>query len=114
MSLEKSLSKQELVVIASNVLSRYNVYTSLDYKEVLAMTTGTLNKWGNSQGVIIPKDFCDRLGIKPGDKVNISLKDDKIIIEPEREFTLSALMAGYSGSLPEEYDWGKPTGKELW
>lgn len=78
------------------------------------MSTGTINKWGNSQGIIIPKAFCDSLNIKPGDKVSITLKGELITIEPEKEYTLSALMKDYDGPMPEEYDWGKPQGKELW
>lgn len=78
------------------------------------MTTGTLTKWGNSQGVLIPKPLCDQLGIKPGDKLSIDLEDGGITIKPEQEFTLSSLMAGYKGPMPEEYDWGKPMGKEVW
>ena len=78
------------------------------------MATVRLSKWGNSQGVLIPKSFCERLGIKPGDKVSVSLVDDKITIEPEREFTLTALMDGYDGPMPEAYEWGEPQGKELW
>ena len=78
------------------------------------MAIGTLAKWGNSQGVLIPKLFCDQLGIKPGDKLNIDLDDSKITIKPGKEFTLSSLMEGYSGPMPEEYDWGEPMGKEVW
>ncbi|MAG16146.1 hypothetical protein CMO88_03730 [Candidatus Woesearchaeota archaeon] len=31
-------------------------------------------KWGSSLGVVIPKDFVDRLGIRAEDKVIIDLK----------------------------------------
>ena len=78
------------------------------------MSSSALKKWGNSQGVTIPKSYCDRLGIRPGDRLNMSLVGEKIVIEPEREFTLDALMDGYHGLMPEEYDWGKPVGKEVW
>jgi AbrB family looped-hinge helix DNA binding protein len=78
------------------------------------MSTTTLTKWGNSQGVIIPKSICNHLGLKPGDKVSVTLIDDRISIEPEREFTLTALMQNYDGPMPEAYDWGEPRGKELW
>lgn len=78
------------------------------------MAIGTLQKWGNSQGVTIPKSFCERLGIKPGDKLSLSLKSDRIVIEPEKELTFASLMEGYDGPMPQEYDWGKPMGKEMW
>lgn len=78
------------------------------------MATVTLTKWGNSQGVIIPKTLCDDLGIRLGDKLIIELHENKVTIEAKKEYTLSALMSGYEGSAPEEYDWGKPSGKEMW
>ena len=83
-------------------------------RKLAAMATGALKKWGNSQGITIPKNMCNHLGIKPGDKLAISLSDDKILIEPEREFTLQSLMKDYAGPAPETYDWGKPMGRELW
>lgn len=80
----------------------------------MASATATLAKWGNSNGLVIPVDFCRRMNIKAGDKVSLSLDGEKLTIEPERVFTLEALMAGYDGPKPGEYDWGKPAGKELW
>lgn len=36
-----------------------------------ATATGTLAKWGNSQGVRIPKDMCELLGARIGTPVDI-------------------------------------------
>lgn len=36
-------------------------------------TTVRLTKWGNSQGVLIPKHLCDHLGLRIGDTVTISV-----------------------------------------
>jgi AbrB family looped-hinge helix DNA binding protein len=73
-----------------------------------------LSKWGNGQGILIPKSYCEKLNLKTGDKVNLVLEDDKITVEPARSFTIEALMKGYTGPKPQEYDWGTPMGKELW
>jgi len=78
------------------------------------MSIGTLHKWGNSQGITIPKSVCEQLGIKAGDKLKLFVDGHRIMMEPERECTLNALMEGYDGPPPEEYDWGKPMGKEMW
>jgi antitoxin MazE len=78
------------------------------------MPTTRLAKWGNGQGVLIPKKFCETLGLKPGDEVNLSLKDHEITLKPEQSHTLEALMRGYTGSKPQEYDWGASMGKEMW
>ena len=50
--------------------------------------TATISKWGNSQGLRLPKDIIDTLHISVGDKINIFIKDEKVILEPikkERE-----------------------------
>ena len=78
------------------------------------MVTGTLKKWGNSQGITIPKSYCEHLDIKPGDKINLSLADERILVEPVKEFTLASLIEEYEAQTPLEYDWGKPMGKEMW
>ncbi|MDR1014550.1 MAG: AbrB/MazE/SpoVT family DNA-binding domain-containing protein [Coriobacteriales bacterium] len=78
------------------------------------MPTATLAKWGNGQGILIPKTFCEAIGLKPGDKVDLSLGDQEITLKPEQNYTLEALMKGYDGPKPQEYDWGAPMGKEMW
>jgi antitoxin component of MazEF toxin-antitoxin module len=78
------------------------------------MTTGTLSKWGNGQGVLIPKSYCEKLGVRIGDKLDLTLDDDKIAITPQKRFTIEALMKDYAGPKPQEYDWGAPMGRELW
>ena len=45
----------------------------------------TISKWGNSQGFRVPKDILDKLNLAVGDLVNISQKDNKLIIEPVKK-----------------------------
>ncbi len=45
----------------------------------------TLSKWGNSQGVRLSKEMMRELSLSIGDKLNISVKDHKIIIEPVKK-----------------------------
>ena len=37
------------------------------------MHTTKLARWGNSQGVIIPKHLCEHVGMKVGDRVEIAV-----------------------------------------
>ena len=39
----------------------------------------TIQKWGNSQGIRIPKIILDQSGIAENDKVEITVKDNSII-----------------------------------
>ncbi|MEE1296426.1 MAG: AbrB/MazE/SpoVT family DNA-binding domain-containing protein [Bifidobacterium sp.] len=48
------------------------------------MTTVTLSKWGNAQGVRIPKDMRERLGLREGEKLEAEVKDGAIVLTPER------------------------------
>jgi len=44
--------------------------------------TAIISKWGNSQGLRLPKDIMKDLNLSIGDKVKISTEDHKVIIEP--------------------------------
>jgi antitoxin component of MazEF toxin-antitoxin module len=77
----------------------------------------TVSKWGNAQGIRIPKSFCEQLGISVGDKVSLAIEKGKIIIEnPAENHTIQARMRSWDGtrSKTHEYDWGEPVGKEIW
>lgn len=84
------------------------------------MTTATLEREstikriGNSQGVIIPRAMCRALNLKVGDPVAMAIDGDDLVVTPREPCTLEALMAGYDGPKPAEYDWGAPAGREMW
>lgn len=83
-----------------------------------AMATGTLAKWGNSQGVRIPKDICDLLELRVGVPVDMRVDQAKSEVtltfaQPERAYarnrkvSLAELCAGWDvGKVGEE--WGGP------
>jgi len=84
----------------------------------------TVVKWGNSQGIIIPKRYCDSLGLNVGDEVELSLEGERMLaLRPtkpafrrRRKVTIAELFEGWDGKgyVPEECDWGAPVGKEMW
>ena len=45
------------------------------------MSTTKLNKWGNSQGVLISKDLCRKMGFEVGDQVELSINPETRRIE---------------------------------
>lgn len=80
--------------------------------------TVNIQKWGNSQGIRIPKHMLDDLAWSETETVDISIDDGKIIIEkfraPERK-TIKDLFEGFKGKYePEDIDWGEPSGGEVW
>ena len=86
----------------------------------------TIQKWGNSQGLRIPKALLDALGIRENDRVElIPLQDGLRIkkIAAPRHQTLEERLTAFYGErfealLPDgaeaEIDWGKPAGDEIW
>lgn len=78
----------------------------------------TIQKWGNSQGIRIPKAFLEALGMAENDLVELKRVDDNIVIskaKEEKEITLDDIFKDYNGeNVAEEFDWGAPVGKEVW
>lgn len=80
------------------------------------MSTVSLQKWGNSQGIRIPKNILDFLGWKTDEKLLMLAEEDRIIIKLAKEKKdIEVLFENFEGDYePTEIDWGKPTGKEIW
>ena len=74
-------------------------------------------KWGNSQGIRIPKTLLDVVGLSDNDNVDIIAEDNMLIIKPAREsLSLEKLFENWDGDAPELFDWGDldaPVGREL-
>ena len=78
-----------------------------------------VRKWGNSSGLTIPKVMLETLGLGIGDKLEVTLKDGKIVMEkPEQKkerLTFDELFEGYSGeSFKTELQEFEPMGEEKW
>ncbi len=83
-----------------------------------AITTGTLAKWGNSQGIRIPKDMCELLGARIGTPVDIRADQAKseLVIKfarPDdryrrnRKVSMEELCSDWTGGKVGE-EWGGP------
>lgn len=77
-----------------------------------------IQKWGNPQGIRIPKAFLEALGMAENDLVELSRVDDNIVItkvKEKKELTLEDIFKDFDGEdKAEEFDWGSPVGKEVW
>ncbi len=85
---------------------------------ILFMTTNTtIQKWGNSQGIRIPKFILEQVNLDTNSDVSIMVKNDSIVIRKARKKhkTLAERFADYAGETQcNEYDWGNPEGEEIW
>ncbi len=77
----------------------------------------SVQKWGNSLALRIPKPLADQAHITQGSLVEIKVVDDVLRIElvaPEA-YTLDALLEGITEeNIHEEIDTGEAQGKEVW
>ena len=78
-----------------------------------------IQKWGNSQGLRFPKEMLAEAQIEIGDEVDVSVRGNRIIVEPvckvRGRYRLQDLIAKIpKGYRAEETDWGTSVGKEAW
>lgn len=111
--LRSQIIKYLLIFYFSIDNSIYIVYTIIEVKELNAV----IQKWGNSNGIRIPKHILNSVSLDVNDVVEISIDEDKIIIqkhESKRHVTLAERLKNYNGNYVfEECDWGIPVGNEV-
>lgn len=76
----------------------------------------SLQAWGNSSGVRIPKQIMTKAGVSIGSSVTINARKGVIIIRAnDIEPTLDELLAQMKdGDRLTEVDFGEPSGREIW
>lgn len=75
-----------------------------------------IKKWGNSQGIIIPKELLKEAGIKINELIEVTAVKGSITISvPFRHKTLEERVAESGGEflVSDELDMGEPMGREL-
>lgn len=76
-----------------------------------------VQKWGNSLAVRIPKALAIEMHLEHNTEVDISLADDRIIVQPviEPQFSLDELIEEITEeNLHDEVDTGPAAGQEAW
>ena len=84
----------------------------------------TIVKWGNSQGIRIPKAFLQNIQLTENDPVDVILEDEKIVIRKSNikshKTTRERLVEFYGEDFDQnrapqkEIGWGNPAGNEIW
>lgn len=79
------------------------------------MTT-TIQKWGNSQGIRIPKVILDTVKWNENEEIIILVENEKLIIEKaNNRKNIKELFKNYKGKYePVDIDWGETLGDEIW
>lgn len=75
----------------------------------------TLQKWGHSVGVRLPKPMLEQLGLAAGAPVDVLVEGDHLVIRPaRRRLTLDELLAQCKPeNRPDPIDFGPPVGTEM-
>lgn len=78
-----------------------------------------IQKWGNSQGLRLPKNLLSDAQLNVGDEVDISVKEGIMIVAPAKRIRGRHSLKDLVAHIPESYqpgevDWGTPVGKEVW
>lgn len=84
-----------------------------------------IRRWGNSQGIRLPKEILSQMNLKENDTIGINIYDGKMIIEKVNKSKYlnltERLEAFYKRPIEEIYvestqevDVGDPKGNEIW
>ena len=74
-----------------------------------------IQKWGNSLALRLPMVLAKELALHEGSEVNLSLEDEKLVIEPAKpvEYRLAEMLSLVSDdNLHGEYSCDRPVGRE--
>ena len=80
--------------------------------------TAIIQKWGNSQGIRIPRVVLDTVKWSENEQIVIIVDDGKLILEKANQYkrkNIKELFKDYKENYePTEIDWGEPKGAEIW
>ena len=73
-----------------------------------------LSKWGNSLGLRLPRGLASQVGVREGQKVNVTVEGCRLIIEPVTQaWRLEDLLVGMTPeAMAGAFDWGEDRGRE--
>lgn len=78
----------------------------------------TISKWGNSQGLRLPKVVIDDLNIVIGEKINILYDKKRITLEPIKNEKVKYNLTDLLAKMPDDYQvnevFNDSQGIEVW
>jgi antitoxin MazE len=82
-----------------------------------SMIVSRVQKWGNSQGLRLPKQVLDLADIAIGEEVEIAVANQQIVVKKTTrpKYNLAELVSRIpQGYKTKEVDWGRAVGQEEW
>ena len=76
----------------------------------------TVQKWGNSLAIRVPKRIAEETGLREKDCVELEVQEGVLVVRPQhlRVYKLEDLVKGMTPrNLHEAMDFGEPVGREV-
>ena len=77
----------------------------------------TVQKWGNSLALRIPRSVAQETHLHQGSVVGVSVIEGKLVVKPRRQrhYALAQLLRGVTTrNRHAACDWGERVGQEVW
>lgn len=76
----------------------------------------TIQKWGNSLAIRIPKNITKDSGVSEGSSIDIVVENGKIVLSPvKKEYSLNELLKNITiDNIHSEISTGDQIGGEIW
>ena len=76
---------------------------------------GTVQRWGNSLAIRIPRAYARDLSVEDGSEVELRIDGPSLVVTPSTTPSLEALLAAITDdNLHAEVDTGPGQGREAW
>ena len=74
-----------------------------------------ISRWGNSLGVRLPKSLAEQVGVRAGERVDVTVEGDTLVLRASApRYTLGDLLANMTPQAAHEaFDWGDDVGREV-
>lgn len=80
--------------------------------------TATISSWGNSQGLRFPKNIMEELHLSVGDKVEVLVKNQEIILKPiktqRQKYDINSLVKQIQADYKVHEEFTNKAGSEEW
>lgn len=87
------------------------------YVYTTSMNTTTIQKWGNSLGIRIPKEVAHKTRMREGSIISLSVEGETLTLKHSKKpsYTLKSLLKDFDKKTRHaEVDWGPARGSEVW
>ena len=75
----------------------------------------TVQKWGNSLAIRIPKNITKDTGVSEGSNIDIMVENGNIVLSREKEYSLKELLKNITiENIHSEISTGDQIGGEIW